>query len=38
MANWRIVLAGPLKAGGKVERLVHIVPRNKVGQPVDKTL
>ena len=38
MANWRVVLAGPLKAGGKVERLVHIVSRNKLVQPVNKTL
>ena len=38
MANWRVVLAGPLKAGGKVERLVHIVPRNQLVQPVSKTL
>ena len=38
MANWGVVLAGPLKAGGKVERFVHIVPRNHLVQPVSKTV
>ena len=34
MANWGVVLAGPLEAGGQVERLVHIVPRDQLVQPV----
>ena len=33
MANWGVVLAGPLEAGGQVQGLVHIVPRNKLVQP-----
>ena len=35
MADWGVVLAGPLKAGGKVEGLVHIVPRYHLVQPVN---
>ena len=38
MANWRVVLAGPLKAGGQVEGLVHIVARDKLVQPVREAI
>ena len=33
MSTCWVLLAGPLEAGGQVQGLVHIVPRNKLVQP-----